>query len=136
MSTIMKYSLRFAVGLLFAVVAVNAFAVDVTHNVICHWRDDNGTPIGRIQQNCAGSTAVTLYSGKSWSEATVVSCGVAPCQLGSICESGLEWYLVDGACSCISDTFALALTSVEDGGECPSSPAGCPTVELSPSCAP
>ena len=130
----MKLAVRVNAALLVLFSTVSSFAVNQTEAVTCYYKDANGSPVGRIQQNCAGGTAVTLHSGKSWDEATTYFCTSYPCTLGAICDIGLEWWKIDGACSCVSDTFILALTPRDQGGQCPNNPAGCPTLEESPSC--
>lgn len=130
----MKYSVRVVLALLVCLLTVNVFAVDASSAVTCYWKNASGTPIGRTQQNCYGSSSSSLYSGHTWDEAATVTCNSYPCTLGAICEGGLDWYQVDGACSCISPSFVDALTPQSEGGECPNNPAGCPTLVASPSC--
>lgn len=73
--------------------------------MVCHYKDANGELVGRVQVACNGTVSRTLYSGKSWDDATEVNCNPWACTLGEVCEAPRTEYMVDGFCTCTSQEF-------------------------------
>ncbi|MEA2490315.1 MAG: hypothetical protein QOH21_2107 [Acidobacteriota bacterium] len=110
----MKVTYKVAIILVVLAIAVPIFADDEQKDAVtCRWKDANGDVVGRVQESCSGSVAVHLYTGKSWSEATSVSCSLMACSLGSICASGTDSYIVDGQCTCATASVIDEITQTE-----------------------
>jgi hypothetical protein len=112
----MKRTYKLAIVLVVLAVAVPLFADDEQKDaVVCRWKDANGDLVGRVQESCSGGVAVQLYPGKSWSEATSVSCNLMACSLGSFCASGTDSYILDGQCTCATASVIseIVQTSVD-----------------------